>query len=79
MNLFLYGVITYKGKETLFELDEDHYYIVLTMLYIILYCCIIILVLNNYKLIITGNSFSSNYIEYESNDALFVKEYLNHT
>ena len=49
------------------------------MLYIILYCCIIILVLNNYKLIITGNSFSSNYIEYESNDALFVKEYLNHT
>ena len=26
--------------------------------------------------IITGNAFSRNYIEYESNDALSVKEYL---
>ena len=63
---------------------SDHailYHIVLY--YIILYCIIlyyIILnfILNNYKPIITGNFFSSNYIEYESNDALFVKEYLNH-
>ena len=27
---------------------------------------------------INGNSFSSNYIEYQSNDILFVKQYLNH-
>ena len=37
-----------------------------------------IYILNNYKTIATGNSFGNNYIEYESNHALLVKEYLNH-
>ena len=57
------------------------YYIILCYIilyYIILYYIILNFILNNYKPIITGNFFSSNYIEYESNDALFVKEYLNH-
>ena len=78
----VYGVITKKG-ETLFEFYEDGYYI---LYYIILYFVILyiytilyyIYILYNYKTIITGNSFSSNYIEYESNHALFVEEYLNH-
>ena len=52
-----------------------HYII---LYYIILYYIILNFILNNYKPIITGNFFSSNYIEYGSNDALFVKEHLNH-
>ena len=72
--------------ETLFKLDKDGYYILYIILYIILYYNIIYqimlyyiilyyiilnFILNNYKPIITGNFFSSN-------DALFVKEHLNH-
>ena len=70
-----HGVIPYK-EETLFELGKDGYYI----LYYISHCNFIILyyTLNKYKLIITSNSFSSNYVEYESNNTLFFKEYLNH-
>ena len=52
------------------------YYI--KLYYFIFYCIILYYILNNYKPIITDNSFSSNYIEYESNDALF-EEYLNQT
>ena len=65
--------MTYKG-ETLFELDEDGYYILsyIMLYYIILYY----IILNNHKLIITGHAFSNNYLEYESSDALSVKEYL---
>ena len=66
-----YWVITYKD-ETLFQLGEDGYYII----YYVIYYIIILLyyIFKNYKPIITGNSISSNYIEYKSNNALFVKD-----
>ena len=77
-----YGVITYKG-ETLSELDEDGYCILYVILYyiisfyIILYHIILYyIILNKHKPVITGHAFSSNCIEYECNDALSVKEYL---
>ena len=56
------------------------YYIILyyIILYIIISLYYIIVLLSNYKPLINSNSFSSNYIEYEKNDALFVKEHLNH-
>ena len=74
-----HGRITYKD-ETLFELDEDDRYVTYyTIYYIMFYYFILYYILNNYKQIVTSDSFSSNYIGYESNDALFVKEYLNHT
>ena len=82
-----YGMITYKG-ETLSELDEDGYCILYVILYyiilyyiisfyIILYHIILYyIILNKHKPVITGHAFSSNCIEYECNDALSVKEYL---
>ena len=65
-----------RKRETWFELDEDDYYIASNILYIIYYTLYYILAIKLLQPIITGNAFSTNYIEYEMNNALSVKEYL---